>query len=102
MKQSLTRKEVESVLREGKKSVSNAVRIIYKKCDDARAGCVILIPKKTVKRSADRNKLRRRIRGMVRGVTISSNHFVILCGGTSTPLNVIKEDVEQAMKKIQQ
>jgi ribonuclease P protein component len=60
--------EIQKTIRQGQKISLNEIKVFFKKTDQKFSRAVIIIPKKIDKRSAIRNKLRRRAGEVIRKI----------------------------------
>ena len=100
MKQSLTRSEVEDILKNGRRAVSDTVKMVYKKDDSEKEGYAVLVPKKKVKKAVERNRIRRIIREAVRETDMPIPMFVILYTGGEVSHTAMKESMKHIAEKI--
>ena len=104
MKTSLSRERVEYILKKGKRYAQGGMVIVCVSENDLRQKgqqkYAVLIPKRVVKKSVARNRLRRVIREMIKEVDVQCSEFVILCNSKSCTEESVKKAVEQVVQKI--
>ena len=88
-------------MKDGRRLALNTVRLIYKDCFSDEVGCAILIPKKNVKNSVDRNNLRRKIREVLYHIDPPKHSFVVIYNGPRIPPTNVEEDINTIIKKMQ-
>ena len=100
MKQSLSKSEVEDILKRGKRLNAETVRMVYSGSESEEGGYAIVVPKKGVKKGVERNRIRRMIRETVRNAGKTKKRFIMIYNNGDVSHDAIKKDVEILVGKI--
>ena len=101
MKASLNSKQVKDGLRTGKRYTHNGLSIVcIKKNSSKKRKYAILIPKRTVRNSTARNRIKRVIRETVKTVDIKCCEFIVIHTNKSRDEVGVCEDLVYAANKI--
>ena len=96
MKTSLHNYDIQRILKKGKRIVADKLTVVYETNNDKKKRYAVLVPKRKVKKSSERNKVRRIIREAVRTSDIPLSLFVVLCTGKTYTY----DGVSRSLKKI--
>ena len=99
MKTSLRGKEITNILKRGKRIISEGVVLIYEKGEEKEYRFAILVSKKKIRKSTERNRVRRIIREILRVYPIPFTRFIILCTKEKYIYNSVRSSLEQFHKK---
>ena len=98
MKTSLKRKEIVDLLKKGKRKIVDGITIVYDQEKDKESRFAILVPKKKIRKSTERNKVRRLFREAVAECGLPYHHFLIICTKNNYTYKEIQETLEQLKK----
>ena len=100
MKTSLRHDEIPHVLKKGKRTVGNGITLVCESGNGKTGRYAVLIPKKKVKKSVERNKVRRMLREIMRMMQVPCQRYIIIYTGKSRSFHEIKLAVKQMAENI--
>ena len=100
MKTSLNHQHIELLLRKGKRVIGDGITLIYTTKNIGYKKYAIIVPKKKVKKSVVRNKIKRIVREAVRATNIPFDMFIIMYTGKNYSLKEITTSIEKIIKDI--
>lgn len=101
MKTSLTKKEIEELLKSGSKINSENFSFFYKnKGDEKIKKHAIIVSKKIAKKSTERNKIRRVFRNCILKLKPNFDNFLILTKNSDIEYNEVLKEFETLLSKV--
>ena len=102
MKTALRRDEIAEILKRGKRITGGAVMLICgkKKKEGRRERYAVIVPKKNLKRSVDRNRIKRIVREIIRKDGMPFGSFIIRYTGKKQTYQEIQKDMDAVREKV--
>ena len=100
MKNSLHHSEIKRIFKKGKRVVYKQVVIIYEKHQEDFGRYAILISKKKVRKSRERNRIRSVVREVVRSLNIPKHPFLIIYSDQKQPTDQVRGLIKKALESI--